>query len=111
MFSDWPVAGDSRTILPSKRRSESMIAERSVLPGRVRVSVRLSDGAAFLCVLHPLQAPVIATAHSRNCNIVFLFICMLSGFVLRCKSKHTLSVAKIRNMLPNANRRRRLYVI
>lgn len=71
------VAGDSRTILPSKRRSESMIAERSVLPGRVRVSVRLSDGAAFLCVLQPQQAPAAATAHSMNRNIVFLFICML----------------------------------
>ena len=105
------VAGDSRTILPSRRRSESMIAERSVLPGRVRVSVRLSDGAAFLCVLQPQHTPAIATAHSMNRNIVFLFICMLSGFVLRCKSKHTQSVAKLRNMLPNANRRSRLIVV
>ena len=52
-----------------------MIAERSVLPGRVRVSVRLSDGAALLCVLHPQQTAAIATAHDANMNLTDFFIC------------------------------------
>ena len=52
-----------------------MIAERSVLPGRVRVSVRLSDGAEFLCVLQPQHTPAIATAHDANMNLTDFFIC------------------------------------